>query len=192
MNLNRFLVTAATRALMVGFLAILAGCSTPGVTLNYSPSSVKTAQGVVEVGDFKYSAVDPKTAKPIAQNQIRNTAMGDVIIDRDVSKFVRDAVFAELRFVGVKVMPHQYVLTGNIEDFLIDDLGYSIDWTYRVKYTLAEKATGKPLYDTTKNVQRKTAKFGNPIGALNETVRISVEMLLDDPGFMKIIGQSGT
>lgn len=176
------------RISLLSALVFLTACGTPqGVTLTYAPSSIKTAEGAVEVGEFKYSAIDPKTKKEVPQNQIRNTAMGDIIIDRNVSQFVRDAVFSELRLVGVKTAPTSKVLTGDVEDFLIDDLGYSIDWTYRVKYTVTQKPSGQTLYTGVKNIQRKTAKFGNPLGALNETVKLSVEQLLDDPAFTKAV-----
>jgi hypothetical protein len=38
-------------------------------------------------------------------------------------------------------------------------------------------------------VTRKTAKFGNPLGALNETIKLSIEQLLDDPEFIKALSQ---
>lgn len=173
---------------LLGAVALLTACGTQqGLTLNYSPTSIKSAEGAIEVGDFKYSAVDPRTKKAVPQNQIRNTAMGQIIIDREVSKFVRDAVFSELRLVGVKTAAGNKILTGDIEEFLVDDLGYSIDWIYRVKYTVTQKTSGQVLFTDTKNIQRKTAKFGNPLGALNETVKLSVEQLLDDTEFVKAV-----
>lgn len=183
---------SSRRAVAVLFTALvtlaLGGCASPtGITIDYSPSSTKTAQGSVNVGDFKYSAVDPKTSKPMPQDVIRNSAMGEIKLDREVSKFVRDAVFTELRFVGVKVIPDGKLLTGDIEEFFIDDLGYSIDWTYRVKYTVQDKASGKVLYAGVKNIQRKTNKFGNPLGVLKENIKMSIEALLDDPEFVKAI-----
>ncbi len=115
--------------------------------------------------------------------------MGEVILDREVSTFVREAVFTELRFVGIKVAPGSKILTGDVQDFLIDDLGYSIDWTFKVTYTVTDKVSGRPTYTSTKSVTRKTAKFGNPLGALNETIKLSIEQLLDDPEFIKALSQ---
>ncbi|GKS97703.1 hypothetical protein [Acidovorax sp. SUPP2825] len=179
-------IFAVLFALSVAFS--LVGCGTPtGLTIDYAPSSTKTAQGNINVGDFKYSAVNPKTSQPMPQDVIRNTAMGEIKLDRDVSKFVRDAVFNELRFVGVKIVPAGILLTGDIEEFFIDDLGYSIDWTYRVKYKLEDKTTGKTVYTSVKTIQRKTNKFGNPLGILKENIKMSVEELLEDPEFIKAI-----
>jgi hypothetical protein len=162
------------------------GCATSTVPINYAPSSVKTAEGALSVGEFRYLPAEPTAEKPIKANRIQNTALGQVLIDRDVKQFVRDAIFAELRFVGVKTNDASRVLTGEIEEFLIDDLGYSVDWTLRVRYLLTDDSESV-VYDSVKNVQRNTAKFANVFGALNETVKLSAEQLLDDPAFLKAI-----
>lgn len=82
---------------------ILSGCAST-VPMNYSPSSVKTATGALSVSDFIYQPAAADAAKLIPPNVIKNTAMGQIKIDRNVNVFVRDAVFAELRFVGIKRM----------------------------------------------------------------------------------------
>lgn len=148
-----------------------------------------SVSGSLSVGDFRYLPFETPTPgkSPITSNQIRNTAMGDIKIDRDIKVFVRDAVFSELRLVGIKTSDPSRVLTGSIEEFLIDDLGYSIDWTLRVKYTLTDTASNKVLYTSVKNIQRKTAKFANAFGALNETIKLNVEDLMKDQDFVKAI-----
>lgn len=168
------------------FLA-LTGCSTAPVPVNYAPSSVKSASGQLSVADFTYFPSSAAAVDPVAENQIRNTAMGEIKIDRDVKKFVRDAVFAEFRFVGIKTDDTSKVLKGDIEEFLIDDLGYSIDWTLRIRYTLEDAQSKQIMFTGAKNTKRRTAKFANSFGALNETIKINVEQLLDDPDFIKSI-----
>jgi hypothetical protein len=175
---------AMTAAL--GILA-LSGCANAPAPVNYAPSSVKTATGSLSVANFKYLPSEPSAPKPVAANQIRNTAMGAIKIDRDVNVFVRDAVFAELRFVGVKTNDDKKVLTGDVEEFLVDDLGFSVDWTLRIHYTLTNAASQAVIYQSEKVETRKTAKFTNPFGALNETIKLNVEELLDDPDFVKAI-----
>lgn len=177
---NKFCLSIA----LLGALA-LTGCANAPIPVNYAPSSVKSASGSLSVSNFTYQPANPNAAKPVASNQIRNTAMGEIKIDRDISQFVRDAVFAELRFVGVKTNDTSKELTGDIEEFLIDDLGYSVDWTLRIKYTLTDSASKKVLFSSVKNTQRKTAKFANAFGALNETIKINVEQLIEDPEFTK-------
>jgi uncharacterized lipoprotein len=148
---------------------------------------VKTATGALTVSDFKYLPSELTAAKPIPANLIRNTAMGEILIDRDVKTLVRDAVFSELRFVGVKTNDQSKVLSGEIEEFLIDDLGYSIDWTLRIKYFITDTTSKRIVYTAVKNTQRKTAKLANALGALNETIKLNAESLLDDPTFVKAI-----
>jgi hypothetical protein len=181
----------ASCGILVATLAALTGCAGAPVPVNYAPSSVMTASGSVAVSDFSYLPAEAKPASPeavaVAPNQIRNTAMGTILIDKEVRVFVRDAVFSELRFVGVKLNDEKRVLKGTIEEFLADDLGYNVDWTLRVKYTVTDKASGQGLYAGTKNIQRRTSKFSNAFGALNETVKLNVEELLKDPGFLEAI-----
>lgn len=165
----------------------LVGCASAPIPINYAPSSVKSANGSLSVSDFRYLPSEPSTTKPIPPNLIRNTAMGEVLIDRDVKTLVRDAVFSELRFVGIKTNDPKKVLSGEIEEFLIDDLGYSVDWTLRIKYVVADASTQQVLFESVKNTQRKTAKFANAFGALNETIKLNVESLLDDPAFTAAI-----
>ena len=178
-----------TLALALG-VAGLSACATPTVPLNYAPSSVKSATGALSIGEFRYLPAEPTAEKPIKPNRIRNTALGQVLVDREVRQFVRDAIFAELRFVGVSVNASSPILTGDIEEFLIDDLGYSVDWTLRVRYVLTDAVTKSTVYDSVKDVQRNTAKFSNVFGALNETVKLSAEQLLDDPAFLAAINPS--
>lgn len=179
-NLAHLLVTAIV-------VVTLGGCANAPVPINYAPSSVKTATGALSVSDFKYLPAEPTAMKPIPANLIRNTALGEVKIDRDVKVLVRDAVFSELRFVGVQTNNLSKVLSGEIEEFLIDDLGYNIDWTLRVKYFITDATSKKVLFESVKNTQRKTAKFANAFGALNETIKLNVESLMDDAEFVKTI-----
>lgn len=168
-------------------LASLVGCANAPIPINYAPSSVKTATGALSVSEFKYLPAETTAAKPIPPNLIRNTAMGEIKIDRDVKVLVRDAVFSELRFVGIKTNDQNKVLSGEIEEFLVDDLGYSVDWTLRIKYFITDSTSKKVVFESVKNTQRKTAKFANAFGALNETIKLNVESLLDDPDFVKTI-----
>jgi len=198
----------ATRLLPIAlFAALAAGCGTaPPIPVNYAPSSVMTAAGSLNVGEFNYlpaaaapapaalTAADSKNSKDsarkvkaVAGNQIRNTAMGNIFIDREVRTFVRDAVFSELRFVGIKTDGTKVRLTGDIEEFLIDDLGYSVDWTLRIRYELRDIATQKVVYESVKNTQRNTNKFANVFGALNETIKINAEELMKDQAFLSAI-----
>ncbi|WP_231501674.1 hypothetical protein [Bordetella petrii] len=203
--------------------ATLAGCANVPNTLpvTYSPSSVLSAEGAVEVGAFTYepnkaddnapapkndryanaglsssqqaSGGSPGSYRParIEPNQIRNTAMGSILLEKDIKDLVRDATFAELRFMGVQVngTAQPARLSGDIQEFLIDDLGYSVDWTLRIAYLVVDKASDKQVYQATKEIKRRTTKFANFFGALNDTIRLNIEELVKDPAFLAAIKQ---
>ena len=165
-------------------LLILGGCATAPIPLNYAPSSTLTASGAVSVSDFKYL---PAENGKVAANQIKNTAIGNAYFDQPIAKFYRDAVFKELRFVGVKMDDKNRVLSGDIDEFLIDDLGFHVDWTLQVHYVVTNTQTNKIIYDSVKTTKRETAKFVGTEAALNETVRLNIDDLIKDPGFIKAI-----
>jgi hypothetical protein len=175
MKLPRLTLPLLAAALLLG------GCATQPLPLNYAPSSVLTLEGRVNVVEFKYLPTlnNPK----IKPTQIRNTALGNAIFEEPIDKIFKEAVFKELRFVGVKLDSVTLSLGGEIEEFLIDDLGYSVDWTLRVKYVVTDKESGKVLYESVKNTQRKTNKFANVFAALNETIKLNIEDLIKDPAF---------
>lgn len=165
-------------------LLLLSGCATPKLPLNYAPSSASSAAGTVAVSTFKYL---PAEAGKVQACQIKNTALGNLMFEQDINVFFRDAVFKELRFVGVKVDSKNRVLGGEIQDFVIDDLGGNVDWTLKVRYVVKNSENGDTLYDAPQTTQRRTAKFANVFGALNETIKLNVEALLKDDAFLKAI-----
>lgn len=97
--------------IFLGLSLFASGCATT-IPLNYSPSSVLTASGSVAVTDFRYL---PAINGTVAPNVIRNTALGTAEFDQDIAVFFRDAVFKELRFVGIKVDSKDRILGGEIE-----------------------------------------------------------------------------
>lgn len=141
-----------------------------------------SATGSVDVVSFEYLPAASGKVKP---NQIRNTALGTILFEQNIDTIFRDAVFKELKFMGVTMQNDTRKLTGVIEEFLIDDLGYSVDWTVRVKFVVTED--GQVTYDSTKEIIRKTSKFANPFGALNETIKLSIEELVKDATFLEAI-----
>ena len=87
--------------------------------------------------------------------------------------------------MGVNVKDQDKKLSGEIQEFLMDDLGYSVDWTLRVKYVVTDQSGIK--YEAVKETKRNTNKFVNIFGSLNETIKLNVEALLKDPVFVQTI-----
>jgi len=166
------------------FVAITSGCSTAPITVNYAPSSTMSLEGELKVGDFKY--LPGENNPKIKPNQIRNTAIGNILLEKNIDEYFEQALFTESRFVGIKVKETNNVLSGDIVEFLIDDLGYSIDWTLEVKYEVAME-DNETCYSKVHKIEKTTAKFANPFGTLNEVMKLNIEKLFADPEFVKCI-----
>ena len=176
MKVFRLFVPAAVLA--------LAGCSSAPIVLNYAPSSTMSVKGGETVGGFDYL---PAANGKVKTNQIRNTAIGNFYLDKNVGDYFKQAFFTESRFVGINVSSGPNV-HGKINEFLIDDLGYSVDWTLAVSYVVDGAAGGEPCYTQTKSTKRHTAKFANAFGTLNEVMKQNIEEVFKDPAFVKCIG----
>jgi hypothetical protein len=160
------------------------GCAPTPMCINYPPSSMLIAKGNVDVCDFTYQPAIQGKVKP---NQIRNTALGSIYIDKNIDQLLREATFKELRFVGVTPQSEKFCLQGSIIEFLIDDLGYSVDWTLQIEYRVTDKSTNSVLYKSIKTLKKKTDKFSNPFGTLNEVIKLNIEELIKDYDFIKVI-----
>lgn len=78
----------------IGVAVILTGCSSAPITLNYAPSSTMSVEGEVKVGDFKY--LPGENNKNIKPNQIRNTAMGSILLEKNVDEYFETALLLNL------------------------------------------------------------------------------------------------
>jgi len=157
---------------------LVSGCATPTHVINYAPSSTMSLEGQAHVGKFTYLPAENGSVKP---NQIRNTAIGNVFFEKDINEYIETALFTEARFVGIRLSDGSPLISGAINEFLIDDLGFSIDWTFEVAYEI------DGCYNQTHKVERNTAKFGNVFGTLNEIIKQNIEMLFSDASFISCI-----
>lgn len=154
------------------------GCATPPLTLNYTPSSTMSVEGDMTVGNFRYLPGENEKVKP---NQIRNTALGSVIFEKNIDEYIETALFVESRFVGIDLKESESEVTGEITEFLIDDLGFSVDWVLDIHYVIDD------CYDNSHRLEKKTDKFVNVFGSLNEVIKLNIEMLFGDPQFQACI-----
>lgn len=144
------------------FLSIfLNGCAGTIPTESYTPQNHIRYENAnsIALGTFTYS---PTSKHPIAPNQIQNTAVGSVYISSNVSDFVKRATALELEKTGLKLSDLASIaVSGDVLEFMADDLGYSIDWTYRIRYKLIDQKTGNEIYSAEyKPSIKKTGKFG--------------------------------
>ena len=163
-------------------LLVFGGCASI-LPLSYSPTSKLSASGSVAIGEFKYL---PALNGRVERNQIQNTAWDDLFFDQEIGAFFRDAVFKELNRVSVKTESGTRTLSGEVREFLIDDLGAEVDWTIGVVYRVT--TVEKTVYDSEKITRRRTPKRGDPSITMNESVRLNIEEVISDPVFLKAIG----
>lgn len=164
-------------------LLLLTGCSQKHI-INYAPSSVMTIKGSTNVGEFNYL---PAKDGKIKMNQIKNTAMGSIIFEKNINEYYKRAVFSESRLVGIDISNNSNIIEGDINKFIIDDLGYSIDWTLDVRYIVKNKSSKDVCYDKTKLIQKNSSKFINFFGTLNEVMKLNIEELFKDDDFKECI-----
>lgn len=161
-------------------MIVFTGCGSV-LPLNYPPSSTMVVKGETKIGDFEYLPVQKFDIK---ENQIRNTAIGSALFEKNINQFFKDALFNESRLVGINVGSDKNILSGQINDFLMDDLGHSVDWTLVVRYDL--KKDGVLCFSKTKVIDKNTLK-GAVLIFLNQIIQLNIEELFKDEDFKKCI-----
>ncbi|KQC11254.1 MAG: hypothetical protein APR62_01665 [Smithella sp. SDB] len=178
---GRILILIFIMLIWAHFL-LVEGCAR--IPLNYLPGSINKISGRVSISNFKYIPAESGQVKPY---QIRNTSFGSLNFDKNIDTFFRNAVFAHLRSARLTLDDKNKVLSGEIEDFLIDELSAGADWTLKVNYSVKNQQTGKHLYESTKVTRCNASKLANISSVVNEMVKLNVEELLKDAEFLKTI-----
>lgn len=166
----------------------MAGCSGT-IPSHYTPSNYVKVSGRAGIGDFTYRAELEGKAAP---NQLENTAAGTVYISENVVDLVRRATALELDRSGVDRDPGAgIVVGGDVLEFKLDDLGYSVDWYYTIRYRIHEEGNPVPLFQREYTVPKKTTgKFGQPSAytdSVNAMVREAYEAFAADPEAQAIL-----
>jgi hypothetical protein len=69
----------------------------------------------------------------------------------------------------------------------VDDTRSPALWTLKMRYVVTDAATQKVVFSTTKTVKQKSPKFTSSTIAIEDTVKLSVDALIGDPGFVKAV-----
>jgi hypothetical protein len=160
------------------------GCANAPIVINYTPSSTMSVDGELKVGNFRY--LPGENNSRIKSNQIRNTAIGNVLFEKNIDEYFETALFTESRFVGIEIKDSSNTVSGEIIEFLIDDLGYNVDWTLEVKYQVSNSDNSE-CYSKVHKFEKKTAKFANVFGTLNEIMKLNIEQAFKDETFVSCI-----
>lgn len=158
----------------------LSGCAKITFTLPYDPQSTAELSGSIQVNDFEYS---PKEG--VAQNEIRETAAGTVLLTENVGELVANAIRRELRQSGVSLKSDKCTLSGSVEEFLMDSLGYSTDYKTQINYRLYVKGDGE-VYNKTYIVMFNASKFVVAdviLANLNKVLSDNIKKLIEDSEF---------
>ena len=169
---------------------LLSACSWSwfGLNSHASATHAKThgtgSLSVAPASDFAYL---PARDGHISPNRIENTGMTALVLKDDISIVVRNDVANSLRVAGFRIDDNKRVLSGTIETFTVDDTRSPAQWTLKMRYVVMDAATQKVMFATTRTVKQKSPKFTNNTIAIDDTVKLSVEALIDDPGFIKAV-----
>lgn len=167
---------------------LLSACSWSWFGLNSSAQHAAAHStgwlSVAPVRDFAYM---PARSGHISPNRIENTAMTGIILKDDVAETVRNGVAHSLQIAGFHIDDGKRVLSGSIETFTVDDARSPAFWTLKMRYVVTDSVTRQVVFSTTKTVKQKSPKFTNSTIAIEDTVKLSVDALIGDPGFVKAV-----
>lgn len=139
---------------------------------------------VAPARDFAYM---PARNGDVSPNRIENTAMTGIILKDDISEVVRNSVANSLQVAGFHLNENKRVLSGSIEVFKVDDTRSTTFWTLKMHYVVTDSATRRVVFSTTRTVKQKSPKFTSSTIAIQDTVKLSIDALIDDPGFVKAV-----
>lgn len=169
---------------------LLSACSWSWFGLNSSASTTHPkahGTGSLSVAPGREFAYLPARDGHISPNRIENTGMTALVLKDDVSLLVRNDVASSLHIAGFRIDDNRRVLSGSIEAFTVDDTHSPAVWTLKMHYVVIDSATQKVVFTTTRTVKQKSPKFTSNTIAIDDTVRLSVDALIGDPGFIKAV-----
>jgi hypothetical protein len=169
---------------------LLSACSWSWFGLNSSAGTThaKThGSGSLSVAPARDFAYLPAREGHVSPNRIENTGMTALVLKDDISLIVRNDVANSLRLAGFRIDDNRRVLSGSIEAFSVDDTRSPALWTLKMHYVVIDSATQKVMFTTTRTVKQKSPKFTSNTIAIDDTVKLSVDALIDDPGFIKAV-----
>jgi hypothetical protein len=166
---------------------MLSACSWSWFGLNSSPRAVAHPTGWLSVAPARDLAYMPARSGRVSPNRIENTAMTVIVLKSDINEAVRNSVANSLQIAGFHLTESGKILSGSIENFTVDDARSPAFWTLKMRYIVTDAATQKVVFSTIKTVRQKSPKFTSSTIAIEDTVKLSVDALISDPGFVKSV-----
>ncbi len=172
---------------VVALPLMLSACSWSWFGLNSPPRAAAHSTGWLSVAPASDFAYMPARTGQVSPNRIENTAMTGIVLKTDINETVRNSIASSLRIAGFHLTEGRKVLSGSIEKFTVDDSRSPAFWTLKMRYVVTDVTTQKVVFSTIKTVRQKSPKFTSNIIAIEDTVRLSVDALISDPGFVKSV-----
>lgn len=151
--------------LLVGsaFAMVASGCTVTLPTDSYYPQNYirYDTNTSVDMGCFIY---EPYEKGDLRENQLRNTAVGSILISSSVSESVKRVTALELEKTGIKLNDSSPIeISGVVHEFTLDDYGYNAHWIYRVTYIIKDKSSNQVKFKKEfAPPMKKTGKSGQP------------------------------
>jgi len=176
-----------SRVVLAALSICLSGCAGT-IPVEYKTQSyMEIEKGKTSMGEFLY---EPAEEGKVKNNQLQNTAVGQVFVAEDVSEYVRRATAMELQNAGVEVKDDAATAVhANVHKFLLDDLGYSIDWSYSVTYKVIKQPNGEPIFEKKYTPDTRTTGKFNRASAYTASVNKMILGALEQ--FMKDAKENG-
>jgi hypothetical protein len=172
---------------VVALPLMLSACSWSWFGLNSPPRAAPHSTRWLSVAPARDFAYMPARTGQVSPNRIENTAMTGIVLKTDINETVRNSVASSLRIAGFHLTEGRKVLSGSIEKFTVDDSRSPALWTLKMRYVVTDAATQKVVFSTTKTVLQKSPKFTSNTIAIEDTVKLSVDALISDPGFVESV-----
>jgi hypothetical protein len=167
---------------------MLSACSWSWFGLNSSaPHAASHSTGSLTVAPARDFAYEPARSGRVSPNRIENTAMTGIVLKDNINETVRNGVANSLQVAGFRLNDRKRVLSGSIETFTVDDARSPAFWTLKMRYVVIDAASRAVVFSTVKTVKQKSPKFTSSTIAIEDTVKLSVDALIGDPGFVKAV-----
>lgn len=171
----------------------LTGCSATLPTTysgTYQPRNYTILEGSVLLGNFTYL---PAKQGRLRDSQVENTAIGTIYLDKSVAELAKEITAAELKHSGLTVGKGDVTILGDVKELKLDDLGYSVDFSYTINYKIAKNNNIIFSKDYSPNTVTVSKFDGGRVSAVQNIYKLmgaGYDQFTTDPEVKRILEQN--
>lgn len=171
---------------------VLAGCSATLPTQYsgvYQPRNYTLLDGSVLLGDFTYV---PAKQGRLKDSQIENTAIGTLYLDKSIGDLAKEITAKELKHSGVTVGKGDITILGDVKELKLDDLGYSVDFSYTINYKMSKNGSiifSKDYSPNTVTVSKFDGGRSSAVQNIYKLMGAGYDKFITDPEAKRILEQ---